>query len=60
MSLITHGTQAIVFGNEDVIRTEDLILNISINDLVEDMEADKPSLYTEVLNFLNKVSIYDL
>jgi len=33
--VITHGTQAIVLGDKDVIRTKDLILNISVDDLVE-------------------------
>jgi len=47
-AVITHGTHVIVLGDEDVIRTKDLILNISIDDLVEDIEADEPSWYIEV------------
>jgi len=58
--VITHGTKAIVLWEEDLEKAKDFILNISTDDLVEDMELDMPTLYTEVLDFLKKVSFYYL
>ena len=40
--VITHVTQAMVITEYDVAKTENLILNISIEDLVNDMVEDNP------------------
>jgi hypothetical protein len=53
--VITHGTQAIVLSKDEAYNTEDLILNISVEDLVDNMKADPPNWYTEVMEFLKKV-----
>ena len=50
-------TQAMVITEDDVAKTEDLILNISIEDLANDMVEDNPMWYTEVLQFMKKVVI---
>ena len=47
--VITHVTQAMVITEDDVVKTEDLILNISIEDLANDMVEDIPMWYNEVL-----------
>ena len=56
--VITHVTQAMVITKDDVAKTEDLILNISIEDLANDMVEDNPMWYNEVLQFMKKVVIY--
>ena len=56
--VITHVTQAMVIGEDDVAKTEDLILNISIEDLANDMDEGTPMWYNEVLHFMKKVFIY--
>ena len=56
--VITHVTQAMVIAEDDVAKTEDLILNISIEDLVNDMVEDNPMWYNEVLQFMKKVLLY--
>ena len=56
--VITYVTQAMVIAEDDVAKTEDLILNISIEDLVNDMVEDNPMWYNEVLEFIKKVFLY--
>ena len=56
--VITHVTQAMVIAEDDLAKTEDLILNISIEDLVNDMSVDSPMWYKEVLEFMKKVLLY--
>ena len=56
--VITHVTQAMVIAEDDVAKTEDLILNISIEDLVNDMSEDSPMWYKEVLEFMKKALLY--
>ena len=51
-------TQAMVLIEDDVVKTEDLILNISIEVLAKYMVEDKSTWYNEVLHFLKKVAIY--
>ena len=47
--VITHVTQAMVITEDDVAKTKDLILNISIEDLANDMVEDNPMWYNKVL-----------
>ena len=47
--VITHVTKAMVITEDDVGKIEDLILNISIEDLANDMVEDNPMWYNEVL-----------
>ena len=47
--VIMHMTQAMVIAEDDVAKTEDLIFNISIEDLANDMDEDTPMWYNEVL-----------
>ena len=49
-------TQAMVLI-DDVVKTEDLILNVSIEVLAKNMVEDKSTWYNEVLHFLKKVAI---
>ena len=56
--VITHVIQAIVIAEDDVAKTEDLILNISIEDLANDMVEENPMWYNEVLQFMKKVVMY--
>jgi hypothetical protein len=52
---IVLGSEVIIFGKEEVDDTEELILNISIEDLVENMETNTMTWYTKVMEFLKKV-----
>lgn len=54
--LITHGTQLIVPDEDTMDAHDDLILNVSISELLENMGNETPILYTEVSEFLKKVS----
>ena len=56
--VITHVTQAMVIAEDDVAKSEDLILNISIEELANDMVEDSPKWYNEVLQFMKKVIIH--
>ena len=56
--VITHVTQAMVIAEDDVAKTEDLILNISIEDLANNMDEGTPMWYNEVVQFMKKVFIY--
>ena len=47
-----------VIIEDDVAKTKDLILNISIEDLANDRVEDNPMWYNEVLQFMKKVVIY--
>ena len=58
--VITHVTQAMVITEDDVAKTKDLILNISIEDFANDMVEDNPMWYNEVLQFIKKVVIYSI
>ena len=55
--VITHVTQAMIIAEDDVAKSEDLILNISIKELANDMVEDNPMWYNEVLQFMKKVVI---
>ena len=50
-------TQAMVLIEDDVVKIEDLILNVSIEVLSKNMVEDKLTWYNEVLRFLKKVAI---
>ena len=56
--VITHVTQAMVIAEDDVAKAEDLILNISIEELVNDMVEDNLMWYNEVLQFMKKILLY--
>ncbi len=48
-------TKAIILSDDELDTSENLILNISIDDLVDDMESKTKTWYKEVVDFLNKV-----
>ena len=52
-------TQAMVIIEDEVAKKKDLILNVSIEDLANDMVEDNPMWYNEVLQFMKKVVIYN-
>ena len=54
--VITHGTQLIVLDEDIMDDFGGLILNVSISELLENMDAKTPILYTAVSQFLMKVS----
>ena len=56
--VIMHVTQAMVIAEDDVAKTEVLILNISIEDLANDMDEGTPMWYNEVVEFMKKVVMY--
>ena len=47
-----------VIAEDDVAKVEDLILNISIEELANEMVEDNLMWYNEVLQFMKKVLIY--
>jgi len=53
--VITQGTQALILQENEKGDIEDLILNISIEDLMDDVRSKKPTWYPKVMDFLKKV-----
>jgi len=51
--VIIHGTQVIVFGKDDADNIKEFVLNISTDDIVENMEANLPNCYTKVIDFFH-------
>jgi len=49
--IVTQGTQVIVIGDDDEVNSKDLILNVSIVDVMEDMETNVVATYTEIKDF---------
>ncbi len=56
--VISRITQALVLSNDEVPKTEDLILNACIEDIAMDMENKKAGVFDEVLTYLNKVQFF--
>lgn len=57
--VITAGTQAITIEDDDFAKTEDLILNMSIDEVVEDSTTETPTEYNDIMDFLKKVMYFD-
>ena len=52
--MVTQGTQVITLDDEDV-KSEELILNVSIVDIIDSLESSPPNSYVEVMDFIEKV-----
>ena len=52
--MVTQGTQVITVDDEDV-KSEELILNVSIVDIMDNLERPPPNAYVEVMDFIRKV-----
>ena len=52
--LVTQSADVIVLGDDDVT-SEELILNVSIVDVMDNIESEAPNSYTKVMEFLKKV-----
>ena len=52
--MVTQGTQVIIVDDEDV-NSEELILNVSIVDIMDNLEMPPPNAYVEVMDFIRKV-----
>ena len=52
--MVTQGTQVITLDDEDV-KSEELILNASIVDIMDNLERSPPNSYVEVMDFIRKV-----
>ena len=55
--MVTQGTQVIVIEDDQEVNTEELILNKSIIDVMENEGKDNGSCYKEVMEFLKKVCL---
>jgi hypothetical protein len=53
--IVTQGTQVIVLDDSEEVNSEELILNISIVDVMDNEKIDGPNYYTKVVDFLKKV-----
>lgn len=53
--VVTQGTQVIALADDDEVRSKELVLNVSIIDIIDNEESAGPNCYTEVLDFLKKV-----
>jgi len=53
--MVTQGTQVIVLVDDDHVTSKELILNVSILDMMEDIDTNATATYTEVTDFLKKV-----
>jgi len=49
--MVTQGTQVIVIGDNNKVNSKNLILNLSIVDILEDIETNATTIYIEVKNF---------
>ena len=49
--MVTQGTQVITVDDEDV-NSEELILNVSIVDIMDNLEMPPPNAYVEVMDFI--------
>lgn len=60
--LVTQGTDVIVIGDDAEVNSEELILNMSIVDVMDDMGTPQQACYTEVVEFTKKVihSLFEL
>ena len=52
--MVTQGMQVITLDDEDV-KSEELILNVSIVDIMDSLESSPPNSYVEVMDFIRKV-----
>ena len=52
--MVTQSTQVITLDDEDV-KSEELILNVSIVDIMDNLERSPPNSYVEVMDFIRKV-----
>ena len=52
--MVTQGMQVITLDDEDE-KSEELILNVSIVDIMENLERSPPNSYVEVVDFIRKV-----
>ena len=42
--------------DDDDVKSEELILNVSIVDIMDNVESSPPNSYVEVMDFIRKVS----
>jgi len=56
--IITQGTQTLVVLEDEGDKTGDLILNISIEDLIDNIGLERPFSYLEILDFLKEVMYF--
>ena len=52
--MVTQGTQVITLDN-DGVKSKELILNVSIVDIMDNLERSPPNSYVEVMDFIRKV-----
>ena len=52
--MVTQGTQVSILDDEDV-KSEELILNVSIVDIMDNLDRSPPNSYVEVMDFIRKV-----
>jgi hypothetical protein len=55
-NIITQGTQVIVLNDDEEVNSEELVLNISIVDVMDNEKIDGPNCYMKVVDFLKKVT----
>jgi len=46
--------KVVVLGDDDV-KSEELILNLSVVDVMDNLNSAKPNYYAEVMDFIKKV-----
>lgn len=54
--MVTQGTEVIAIGNDDDLTSEELVLNVSIVDIVDNETNGGQNCYTEVMEFLKKAN----
>ena len=58
--VITQGTQVIALGDDDDVTSEELLLSVSIVEVVDNEGVRGPNPYTDVLEFLRKVIFFGI
>ena len=52
--MVTQGTQVSTLDDEDV-KSEELILNVSIVDIMDSLESSPPNSYVKIMDFIRMV-----
>jgi len=52
--MVTQGVQVVVLDDDDV-KSKELILNLSVVDIMDNFDSAKPICCSEVLNFIKKI-----
>lgn len=56
--IVTQATQVIALGDDEEVNSEELVLNVSIVDVMDNEKMQGSNCYTEIMDFLKKVKYF--